>query len=162
MSSSTRPPMIKEFHDTAVKDRLNTFFAAFMDGDAEKMKDCQAEDYVMDDYPLGALQCSRDAFFGAMSHFAPNTERMEFVPISLYGSSVVGNFAVFEYNYWFYFKKDMPEVAVHFGPNTKAGDKVEFVGVSVVWWNDEGKVKRHLEHARLVWEGFDVNQVKRM
>lgn len=97
-----------------------------------------------------------------MSHFGPNTEGTTFVPISLYGSSTVGNFAVFEYYYYFTLKVDMPDAAPHFGSKTKAGDKVEFIGMSGIWWNEEGKVKRHVEHARLKYEGFDVNSVKRI
>lgn len=49
--------MIVNYHDEVLKDRLNVYFDAFMAGDADALKACQAEDYIMDDYrkPLRTL-----------------------------------------------------------------------------------------------------------
>lgn len=97
-----------------------------------------------------------------MKYFGPATSDTKVEAISLYGSSVVGNFAVLEYQNSFKLKRDMPEAAAHFGSLTKAGDTIVLIGVSIIYWNEEGKVKRHMEHARLKWDGFDLNSVKRM
>lgn len=92
----------------------------------------------------------------------PNTTDTKVVAISLQGSSLPGEFAVLEYTNTFKLKVDMPYAAPHFGSLTKAGDIVSLVGVSLLWWNEEGKVIRHCEHARVKWEGFDINQVKQL
>lgn len=51
--------MIENYHDEAVKNRLNEFFDAFMAGDPDRMKACQAEDYHMDDYRKANPLCPR-------------------------------------------------------------------------------------------------------
>ena len=82
--------------------------------------------------------------------------------ISLQGSSAPDSFAALEWAISWKLKEDMPEIAAHLAPGTKAGDTVHQVGVTLLWWNEHGKVKRHIEHGRLQWDGFNINQVKRI
>ena len=92
------------------------------------------------------------------SGFSGLLEGLSVEAISLYGSSDPGSFSVMEHAVFFTLKDDPPEAAkTHLPPGVKKGDSSGMINISLMWWNEEGKVTRELEYGRIMWDGFDVN-----
>ena len=43
-------------------------------------------------------------------------------------------------------------------PNTKAGDKLGMINVSVLWWGETGLIEKELEYGRITWKDFDLSK----
>lgn len=88
------------------------------------------------------------------------TSGLRFESISVHGSSAPGAFAAFEWILRLTLRAELPDMAAHLPKGVKVGDEVRWVGVSLLWWNEEGKVKRQTDHGRLAWEGFEMESIQ--
>ena len=43
-------------------------------------------------------------------------------------------------------------------PNTKAGDKLGMINVSILWWGETGLIEKELEYGRITWKDFDLGK----
>lgn len=107
---------------------------------------------------LGVARAPKKAWLQQNSGFSGLLSDLSVEAISLYGSSDPGSFSVMEHAVWFKLKSDPPEAAKpNLPPGIKKGDTSGMINISLMWWNEEGKVTRELEYGRIMWDGFDVN-----
>ena len=112
---------------------------------------------------LGALNLDRDAFRAHMSGLYAATETLTVEPLSVQGSCAPGSFAALEWVLTLKMKGEVPsQMAQHFPPDVPAGGEAKWVGISLLWWNEEGKIKIQKDHGRCVWEGFDMEEAKKI
>ena len=112
---------------------------------------------------LGALNLDREAFRAHISDLYAATETLTVEPLSVQGSCAPGSFAVLEWVLTFKLEGKVPTaLAPHFPPDVPAGGEAKWVGVSLLWWNEEGKIKIQKDHGRYVWEGFDMEEAKKV
>ncbi|KAL5345656.1 hypothetical protein ACLOAV_009410 [Pseudogymnoascus australis] len=63
---------------------------------------------------------------------------------------------------WFTLAVEPPESAKpSHAPGIKNGDTAGIIMMSVIWWNEEGKVKRDLEYGKLLWPGLDIDDFQK-
>ncbi|KAJ5456876.1 hypothetical protein N7530_012150 [Penicillium desertorum] len=149
---------IRNHDDKVLLARINEYFGAFADGDAEKMDSMVADDYHMSDIPLNIVRSSKEAWYQQNKGFSGLMTNISVEAISLHGSSEPGSFAVMENVVRFTLKIDPPEAAkANLPPGIKKGDSSGMIMLSTIWWNSEGKIARELEYGKLLWEGFDTN-----
>ena len=107
---------------------------------------------------LGLLNISREAFRGSCTRQFSVTEDIQMGCLSLDGSSEPGSFAALQWIMNFKLKAEIPALA----PGVKVGERATLVGVSCLWWGENGKVKKQAEHGRPLWPGFDIELARRM
>ena len=81
---------------------------------------------------------------------------LKVIAISLDGTSEPGGFSILEHVVLFQLITDPPESAKPNLPEgAKSGDHVGMVNLSVLYWDEEGKMSREYEYGRLTWKDFD-------
>ncbi|OQD67945.1 hypothetical protein PENPOL_c003G05216 [Penicillium polonicum] len=149
---------IRNHDDKVLLARINEYFGAFADGDAQKMDTMVAEDYRMSDVAIGIVRSPKDAWYQQNKGFSGLMTNISVEAISLHGSSEPGSFAVLENVVRFTLNVDPPEAAKpNLPPGIKKGDSTGMIMLSTIWWNSDGKVARELEYGRLLWDDFDIN-----
>jgi hypothetical protein len=106
---------------------------------------------------LGVVNVNRETWYNINKNFVGLIDDLAVVALTLYGSSAPGSFAILEHVVSFKLKYDPPpEAADNLPRGAKAGDKVGMVNLSVLWWNEAGKITREFEYGRLTWKDFDI------
>lgn len=83
-------------------------------------------------------------------------EDLKVVALTLDGSSRPGKFSILEHVVLFKLVKDVPDGAKDNLPvGAKPGDIVGMINISVLYWDDKGKISKELEYGRLTWKNFD-------
>ncbi|KAG0650293.1 hypothetical protein D0Z07_3183 [Hyphodiscus hymeniophilus] len=155
-------PFLK-FDDTRIADncdkvllsRIKTYFDAFVNGDADALRDQEAPEYNITDIPLTLVRLPREPWYQANKAFVSLTADTQVIAISLYGSSRPGAFAIMENVIWFTLTGDPGPGALE---GYKVGDRVGMIMLTALWWNAGGKVVHELEYGRLTWEGFNITE----
>ncbi|KAI9756703.1 MAG: hypothetical protein M1815_003068 [Lichina confinis] len=159
MASSTKTDQ----QDEQLQVKVLEFAEAFMSYDVDRLMGILSGDYRANDNPLGALNLDREAFRAHISDLYAATETLTVEPLSVQGSCAPGSFAVLEWVLTFKLEGKVPTaLAPHFPPDVPAGGEAKWVGVSLLWWNEEGKIKIQKDHGRYVWEGFDMEEAKKV
>ncbi|KAG8528551.1 uncharacterized protein KY384_007469 [Bacidia gigantensis] len=149
---------IKDYPDKRLLDYTRAYFKTFTDPDPEAMRDFQTKDYTMTDIPLCIVNVDRDTWYQGNKAFVSMTAETQVVALSLAGSSAPGSFSIMENAISFRLTADPPPGPdKNLPPGAKAGDMVGMIMLSVLWWNNEGKVNRELEYGRLTWDTFDLS-----
>lgn len=149
--------------DEQLQVKVLEFAEAFMSCDIDRLMELLSGDYRFNDNPLGALNLDRDAFRAHMSGLYAATETLTVEPLSVQGSCAPGSFAALEWVLTLKMKGEVPsQMAQHFPPDVPAGGEAKWVGISLLWWNEEGKIKIQKDHGRCVWEGFDMEEAKKI
>ena len=70
--------------------------------------------------------------------------------LTLYGSTEPGAFSLMEHVVWAQLAVDPPPGGEeNLPPGAKKGTKIGMINISVIWWNEEGKMLREFEYGRL-------------
>lgn len=172
---------IKDHPDKDLLEKIRTYFHAFTHGLFDEMKDLQGEEYTMTDirknpsiFPfsfldialihlpasaLGVVNVNREDWYNTNKNFVGLIKDLSVVAIKLDGSSAPGSFSTLEHAVKFQLAIDPPPPAAPNLPRgAKAGDTVGMINISVLYWNEHGKVTRELEYGRLTWDNFSVGQ----
>lgn len=107
---------------------------------------------------LGILGLKRADFQQSCERQFAGTTDIHMGCLSLQGTSEEDGFAALEWMMSFQLNVEIPALA----PGVKAGERVTMVGVSLLWWGPDGKIKRQAEHGRPMWNPFDVELARRM
>ncbi|RDL40353.1 Uncharacterized protein BP5553_00332 [Venustampulla echinocandica] len=153
---------IKHHHDKLLLSRINEYFVAFATGDFNGMNELEAEEFHISDIPLSIVRSPKAAWFEQNKGFSSLMTDVQVQAISLSGSSAPGSFAAMENVVWFTLAIDPPEEAKpNLPPGIKKGERAGMIMMSVIWWNQHGKIIRELEYGKLTWPGFDINAFQR-
>lgn len=107
---------------------------------------------------LKVVNVDRNVWYEINKAFVSGVTDTTVTAISLYGSSEPGSFAVMENLVSFKLTSDpSPGAADNLPPGAKAGDTVQMIMLSVLWWNADEKIIKELEYGRLVWENFTLD-----
>ncbi|OBT63428.1 hypothetical protein VE03_07156 [Pseudogymnoascus sp. 23342-1-I1] len=148
---------IKHFHDKLLLARMKEYFLSFVEGNYTGMYDLQSEDFRITDIPLAIVRANRDEWFAANKGFSSLMTNVKVQAISIDGSSDPCKFGILENVVSFTLAVDPPESAKPgLPPGIKKGESAAMIMTSLIWWNEEGKVKRDLEYGKLTWPGFDI------
>jgi hypothetical protein len=172
---------IKDHPDKDLLEKIRVYFHAFTTGSFDEMKDLQSEVYTMTDirknnyiFPisfldiaytrhpasaLGVVNVNREDWYNINKNFVSLMEDLSVVAIKLDGSSAPGSFSTLEHAVKFKLTSNPPpQAARNLPPGAKAGDTVGMINISVLYWDEQGKVSRELEYGRLTWENFSVGE----
>ncbi|KFY31460.1 hypothetical protein V493_01086 [Pseudogymnoascus sp. VKM F-4281 (FW-2241)] len=150
-----------QHHDKELVKRISEYFEAFASGNAEKMDDMVADDYLMSDISIGIVRSPKENWYQQNKGFSGLMTNISVEAISLHGSCAPDSFAIMENVIRFTLKIDPPEeVKANLPHGIKKGDSTGMVMLSAVWWNEHGKVTRELEYGRLMWPNFDIDAFK--
>ena len=99
----------------------------------------------------------RDAWYEVNKNFSKVGSDMETIALFLSGSSAPGMCSVMENANRFKLVSDAPPGSEDKLPSgAKAGDMVQMIISSTIWWGEGGKVTDEMEYGRLVWKGFTL------
>lgn len=108
---------------------------------------------------IGQLRLPRDDWYQVNKQFTSLLDDLRVIAISIDGDAEPGSFTVLEHLVLFTLKGDVtPEQEEHMPPNTKAGDKLGMINVSVLWWGENGIITKELEYGRITWKDFDLGK----
>ncbi|RDL39996.1 Uncharacterized protein BP5553_04336 [Venustampulla echinocandica] len=152
---------IINYHDKLLLSRIDKYFVAFTTGDYDAMNEMEADDFHITDIPLAIVRSPKAAWYQQNKGFSSLMTDVRVQAISIAGSSAPDSFAAMENVIWFTLAVDPPEAAKPgLPPGIKKGDTSGMIMMSVIWWNEEGKIYRELEYGRLLYPDFDIDAYK--
>jgi hypothetical protein len=118
-------------------------------------------------HPLSSALCvvraDRDAWYEVNKNFSQVGADMETIALSLDGSSAPGHKSVMENVNRYKLKFDAPPGSEDkLPPGAKAGDTVQMIIQSTIWWAEGGRVAKEFEYGRLAWKGFTIDEWDRV
>ncbi|MDI1491221.1 MAG: hypothetical protein OHK93_002428 [Ramalina farinacea] len=150
---------IADYPDKNALAKAREFFETFTNGRFDEMKALQSDNYTMTDIPIGQLRLPRDDWYQVNKMFTSLLDDLRVIAISIDGDAEPGSSTVLEHLVLFTLKGDVsPEQEEHMPPNTKAGDKLGMINVSILWWGATGLIEKELEYGRITWKDFDLGK----
>lgn len=171
---------IKDHPNQKLLAAMKKYFATFTSSNYDDMRAAQAEGYTMTDIrksvhtfavscleitltrrsslALCVVKVNRDTWYQINKGFVQGVTDTSVTALSLDGSCEPGFPGVMENLVSFKLKSDPPPGAAdNLPPGAKAGDTVQMIMLSVIWWNEDGKIQKEIEYGRLTWPGFTLD-----